>query len=229
VHGVGELDPDGTLRVIDAETGRVTRTAHVPNPGPLQIFEISGDLMTAFQFGSVGPSGVKVFDLVTDRLLWARSMSEDSELLSWCGPLLCGYDGTRTVIVEPQTGRELWRTAPGVHGLSLDGKHLITVGGSPPAARQWPTSVAVNDPRTGAVLRDLGTWQVIDIRIWPSLVVLGRDGTEGALVGLMDAATGHTIVFGQLSRLYSAPSCGVLGDLFMCVAGTDLSAHRIPA
>jgi hypothetical protein len=108
------------------------------------------------------------------------------------------------------------------------GRHLITAGNDPPAARVWPTSGAVNDLRTGAVLRDLGMWRVVDVYRWPGLVVLGRDGTDGALVGLMDVTTGHTTVFGRLNRLYSAPTCEVLGDLFMCRAGTNLNAFRIP-
>jgi hypothetical protein len=78
-------------------------------------------------------------------------------------------------------------------------------------------------------VRDLHTWQVNGIRGWPALVVLGRDGPDGALVGLMDATTGHTTVFGRLGRQYSAPSCGLVGDLFLCEAGTELSAFRIPA
>ncbi len=228
-YNIGELDPDGTLRIIDAQTGRVTRTAHAPNPGAFQVFDVSGDLMMATRFGPVGPLGITVFDLISGRQLWTQSLSEESEPYSWCGPVLCSYDGTRTVVVEPRTGQELWHTAPSVHWWPLDGTHVLTVGGAPPAAREWPTSGAVNDARTGAVLRDLRTWQVNAIRAWPDLVVLGRDGTEGAVVGLMDATTGHTTVFGRLGRQYAVPSCGVVGDLFLCEAGTDLSAFPIPA
>jgi outer membrane protein assembly factor BamB len=228
-YSVGELEPDGTLRILDAETGRVTRTARVTNLGSLDPFDVAGDLMTTLHFGPVGPPGVKVFDLVTGRQLWALPLSATSEPLLWCGSVLCGYDGTRTVVVEPRTGQELWRTAPTVHYRVVGGRHLITNGNWPPATREWPTSGAVNDLRTGAVLRDLGNWRVVDAHTWPGLVVLGRDGTDGALVGLMDTTTGHTTVFGRLNRLYSAPTCEVLGDLFVCKAGTNLSAFRVPS
>jgi hypothetical protein len=166
---------------------------------------------------------------VTGRRLWTQSIEADSEPLWWCGALLCRYDGKRTVIVEPRTGRELWHTEPTVHAQLINDAYLVTAGNSPPAAREWPTSGAVNDLRTGAVLRDLGRWRVVDVHSWPRLVVLGRDGTEGAQVGLLDVTTGHTTVFGRLSRLYAAPTCEVLGDLFMCEASTNLNAFRIPS
>jgi outer membrane protein assembly factor BamB len=228
-YSVGELEPDGTLRILDAKTGLVTRAARVTNLGSLDPFDVAGDLMMTQHFGPVGVQGVKVFDLVTGRQLWAQPLSAASEPLSWCGPVLCGYDGTRTVVIEPRTGQELWRTAPMVHSRVFGGQHLITRGNWPPAVREWPTSGAANDLRTGAVLRDLGKWRVVDAHRWPGLVVLGRDGTDGALVGLMDATTGHTTVFGRLNRLYSAASCEVLGDLFVCEAGTHLSAFRVPS
>ena len=54
----------------------------------------------------------------------------------------------------------------------INAAYLITAGNSPPAAREWPTSGAVNDLRTGAVLRDLGTWRVVDVHTWPDLAHL---------------------------------------------------------
>ena len=228
-YSIGELELDGTLRILDAKTGRVTRTAHVTDLDELDPFDVAGDLMTTLHFGPVGPLSVKAFDLVTGRQLWEQPLSAASEPLLWCGTVLCRYDGTRTVVVEPRTGKELWRSGPTVRARVFGGQHLITAGNYPPAARQWPTSGAVNDLRTGAVLRDLGKWRVVDMYAWPRLVVLGRDGTDGALVGLLDATTGHTTVFGRLNRLYLAPTCEMLDDLFICEARTNLSAFRIPS
>jgi len=227
-YRIGELQPDGTLDILDPKTGRASRTAHVTNLGSLDPFEVAGDLMTTLHFGPVGPPTVKVFDLATGRQLWAQPLAAASEPPWWCGPVLCRYDGTRTVVVEPRTGQELWHTAPTAHARLFGGQHLITAANSPPAAREWPTSGAVNDLRTGAVQRDLGKWRVVDVHRWPGLVVLGRDGNNGALAGLMDTTTGHTTVFGRLGRLYSAPTCEVLGDLFTCESGTNLNAFRIP-
>src|SRR5262245_20733991 len=37
-YSIGELDPDGTLRMLDAATGAVARTAHVRGVGPIGGF-----------------------------------------------------------------------------------------------------------------------------------------------------------------------------------------------
>jgi hypothetical protein len=118
-------------------------------------------------------------------------------------------------------------TPPTVYAWALDGTYMIT-GDQRTNAYDWPTSGGVNGVRTGAVLRDLRAWLVINVLVWPRLLVLRRDGPDGALVGRMDATTGHVVVFGRMSRPHSAPTCQVLDDLVVCRSGTDLSAFRIP-
>jgi outer membrane protein assembly factor BamB len=227
-YNISELDPDGTLRVMEPDSGRITRTAHLHNAGAVAGFDISGDLLTTFQAGQNGPQGVTVFDLRTGDKLWGEPPSRQTVPMSWCGPVLCSDDGTGTTVVDPRTGRTLWRTAPSYHAWSLDDEHMITVDDSA-ANGDWPTAGAVQDLVTGRVLRQLGGWQVVDGTDWPKLVVLGRDGAEGGLVGLMDVTSGHTVVFGRMSKLYAEPTCQVQGALFLCRSGVDLNAFRIPA
>jgi outer membrane protein assembly factor BamB len=226
-YDISELDRDGTLRIMDPATGRTTRTAHLHNAGPVAGFDISGDLLTTFQSGPNGPQGVTVFDLTTGDKLWGEPPSRQSVPMGWCGPVLCSDDGAGTTVVDPRTGRTLWRTAPAFHAWSLDDAHMITVDDSA-ANGDWPTAGAVQDLVTGRVLRQLGGWQVIDATDWPKLVVLGRDGADGGLVALLDVDTGHTTVFGRMSRLYAEPTCQVQGELFLCRSGVDLNAFRIP-
>jgi outer membrane protein assembly factor BamB len=228
-YGVGELDPDGSVRVLDLQTGRVVRTAHVPNVGPVGGFDISGDLMMTYQSGQNGPQGVSVFDLATGQRLWGQPPSEQPVPMWWCGPVMCSDTDTTSAVVEPRTGRTLWQTAPGFHATPLDDTHMITFGASTLTAGDWPTVVNVQDLRTGAVLRQLGGWQVVGLRTWPVLVVLGRDGSAGGLVGVVDADTGHTTVIGRMGRLYADPTCQLMVDLFVCRSGVDLDAFRIPA
>ncbi len=226
-YDISELDPDGTLRVLDPETARVSRTAHLHNIGAVAGFDISGDLLMTFQAGQNGPQGVTVFDLVTGDKLWGEPRSRQTVPMSWCGPVLCSDDGTGTTVVDPRTGRTLWRTDPTFHTWSLDDAHMVTVDDSA-SNGDWPTAGAVQDLVTGRVLRQMGGWQVVDATDWPKLVVLGRDGSDGGLVGLMDVSTGHTTVFGRMSRLYAEPTCQVQGELFLCRSGADLDAFRIP-
>jgi outer membrane protein assembly factor BamB len=226
-HAVGELDPDGTLRMLDAATGAVARTAHVRGVGPIDGFDVSGRLMTTFQSGQYGPQAVSVFDLATGEKLWAEPPSRQSEPLSWCGPVLCSDDGTGTVVVNPRTGGTLWQTPPRRQAWPLDDTHMVTTDASP-STGGWPTQSAVHDLRTGAVLRQLGGWMIMDSTLWPKLVVLGRDGPDGGLAGVMDAGTGYVTVFGRLSKVYAEPSCGVEDGYFLCQTGAGLTAFRIP-
>src|SRR6185437_4976107 len=220
-YDISELDRDGTLRIVDPATGRTTRTAHLHNAGPVAGFDISGDLLTTFQSGPNGPQGVTVFDLRTGDKLWAEPPSRQTVPMSWCGPVLCSDDGSGTTVVDPRTGRTLWRTAPKFHAWPLDDTHMSTVGDSS-ATGDWSTGGAVQDLRTGAVLRQLGGWFLVDSAAWPKLVVLGRDGPESGLIGLMDATTGHTTVFGRMAKLYAEPNCVVEGEFFLCRTGAGL-------
>jgi PQQ-like domain len=226
-YNISELDPDGTLRVMDAGTGGVRRTVHLHDAGPVAGFDIAGNLLTTFQSGPNGPQGVTVFDLVTGDKLWGEPPARQTVPMTWCGPVLCSDDGTGTTVVDPRTGRTLWRTEPTFHAWSLDDAHMVTVDDSATNG-DWSTAGAVRDLVTGRVLRQLGGWQVVDATTWPTLVVLGRDGAEGGLVGLMDVTTGHTVVFGRMSKLYAEPTCQVQGPLFVCRSGVDLDAFRIP-
>lgn len=226
-YDIGELDADGTLHILDAATGAVARTTNVRNVGPIGGFDVSGNLMTTFQSGQYGPQAVAVFDLVTGEKLWAEPPSRQAEPLSWCGPVLCSDDGTGTTVVDPRTGGTLWQTPPRRQAWPLDDTHMITSDVSP-ATGGWPTHSAVHDLRTGTVLRQLGGWMVMDSTLWPKLVVMGRDGPEGGLAGLMDATTGDVTVFGRLSKVFAEPSCGVEDGYFLCQTGVGLTAFRIP-
>jgi len=226
-YTISELDPDGTLRILDPDTGDIAPTAKLHGVGPVAGYDISGDLMTTFRVGQNGPQGVTVFDLRTGDKLWAEPPSRQTVPMSWCGPVLCSDDGSGTTVVDPRTGRTLWRTAPKFHAWPLDDTHMSTVGDSS-ATGDWSTGGAVQDLRTGAVLRQLGGWFLVDSAAWPKLVVLGRDGPESGLIGLMDATTGHTTVFGRMAKLYAEPNCVVEGEFFLCRTGAGLVAFRIP-
>jgi len=227
-YGLGELDPDGSVRVLDLQTGRLVRTAHVPDVGAVGGFDISGDLLMTYQSGQNGPQGVTVFDLVTGQRLWSQPASEQNVPVWWCGPVMCSDTDSTSAVLAPRTGRTLWQTSPGFHATPIDDTHMITFGGSESTGGDWPTTVNLRDLRTGAMLRQLGGWRVIGVRGWPDLVVLGRDGHEDGLVGVLNVETGHTTVIGRMGRLYSDPMCQLMGDLFVCRSGVDLAAFRIP-
>jgi hypothetical protein len=183
--------------------------------------------MTTFEFGPNGPQGITVFDLLTGEKLWGELPSRQTVPMSWCGLVLCSDDGSRTVVVDPRTGRTLWQTAPGYHTWPLDDTHMGTVGD--PSGADWMTGWAVQDRQTGAVLRPVRGWFLVGSPAWPNLVVLGQDGRDGGMVGLMDATTGHTTVFGRMTKLYAEPSCDLAGAFFLCRTGAGLVAFRIPS
>ncbi len=226
-YGVSELDPDGTLRVFSTETGRIVRTAQVRDLGAVGGFDTFGDLMMVYQNGRYGPEGAKVFDLTSGRRLWQAPGEFQPMPLWWCGPVLCSTDDVSTTVVDPRTGRVLWRAD--LHDgnvTTIDDQHMVTGGNQMYGERA--ADAVVLDIRTGAVVRRLGGWEVIDASAWPRLIVMSREGAEGGMFGTLDADTGHATVFGRVAKLYADPNCLVLADAFACRAGADVHVWRIP-
>jgi hypothetical protein len=226
-YGVSELDPDGTLRVLSTETGRLVHTGHVRDLGPVGGFDLFGDLMMVYQNGEYGPEGTKVFDLTSGRRLWQAPGEDQPMPLWWCGSVLCSTDDVSTTVVDPRTGRVLWHAnLQGGTVTAIDDQHMVTGGNQ--MYGQRAADAVILDSRTGAVLRRLGGWQVIDASAWPRLIVMSREGVEGGMFGALDADTGHATVFGRVAKVYAEPNCRVFAERFICRAGAGVYVWQIP-
>src|SRR5205085_12214991 len=84
VNDFAETGPDGKvvrsgLRVIDTQTGQVTKTL-VRVDGRFQRVAVSADLARAFTLGGDGTA--RVWDLATGRAVWTKTLSAERPALN---------------------------------------------------------------------------------------------------------------------------------------------------
>jgi outer membrane protein assembly factor BamB len=213
---------DGRVELRDTETGQLVTSRLVgPLPrdeGAGRYVEVVGDLLLV----RVG-SEVLAYGLDSLDLRWRRPYQIGRD--GWftpCGDAICVvYEEGGLKVLDPSTGRVRWSDPRWTRGFAA-GKWLMVTDGDPLHALR---TVAVVDPYSGQVKRDLGRWHALDV-VGGSIVALRFDGGR-ALVARLDPERG-ALVLRVLSDVVPA-SCRVRLPAVWC-RRTDntLGVWRVP-
>jgi outer membrane protein assembly factor BamB len=233
--------PDGTTTSRNLLTGAATGQVRLPelavsakpagtagsfgqaaNP---QLAVAGGKAMVMRQISAAGESPglveLTAYDLVTLRRGWtvratvgpADPQTGDYVVVSGCGPMICLYAPTATILLDPRNGAEQWRTTQSLIAIEGDQVLLATETSGDPTA---PAGLTVRNLRTGKLRADLAGWPVFaGSRSYIGAPVLGfaaRDRTWFARLDLRDA------------RLTRAGS--VAGLYYSCVGQDEFLACR---
>jgi outer membrane protein assembly factor BamB len=163
---------------------------------------------------------ITAYDLVDLRRRWtaqatvgpAGPQSGNYAVVSGCGAMVCLYTPTVTILLDPRTGAERWRTRQSV--LAIDGDRVLLAArtGDDPTA---PAGLTVRDLRTGKLLADLAGWPVFaGSRGYAGTPVLGFAARNRTWFARLDLREARLTRAGSVSGLYY--SCVGQGDYLAC-------------
>jgi outer membrane protein assembly factor BamB len=163
---------------------------------------------------------ITAYDLVTLRRRWtvratvgpADPQGGNYVVVSGCGAMVCLYAPTATVLLEPRSGAERWRTRQSL--LAIDGDRVLLAArasGDPTA----PAGLTVRDLRTGKLLVDLAGWPVFaGSRSYAGTPVLGFAARNRTWFARLDLREARLTRAGSVPGLYY--SCVGQGDYLAC-------------
>lgn len=214
--------PDGRVELRDVDTGQLLRTRRV---GPLpsaerggHYIEVVGDLLLVQVGSEVLAYGLDRLDL---RWKLPFRNGEDGWFTA-CGLAVClaRHEGGLTVL-DPGTGRVRWSDPRWTWGFAVGNRLMVTDAG--PGGGDLQT-MAVVDPYSGRVERNLGRWHAVDVA-GGSIMAL-RFNRGRVLVARIDPARGARVV-GVVRDV--AGSCQVrLPSLWCRRTDNTLGVWRLP-
>jgi outer membrane protein assembly factor BamB len=213
--------PDGRVELRDVDTGQLVRSRRVDPPlreMAGRYIEVVGDLLLA-QVGSE----VLAYGLDRLDLRWRLPVQTGRD--GWftaCGRAVClAHHGGGLKVLDAGTGRVRWSDPRWTWGFAVG--HWLMVTDAEPGAGDLET-VAVVDPESGRVERNLGRWQPVDV-VGGSVVALRFDRGR-VLVARVDPARGARVV-GVVRDI--AGSCQVrLPSLWCRRIDNTLGVWRLP-
>jgi outer membrane protein assembly factor BamB len=214
--------PDGRVELRDVDTGQLVRSRRVDPPPRDEVggryMEVVGDLLLA-QVGSE----VLAYGLDRLDLRWRLPVQTGRD--GWftaCGRAVCLADhGGGLKVLDAGTGRVRWSDPRWTWGFAV-GRWLMVTDAEPGAGDLQ--TVAVVDPDSGRVERNLGRWQLVDV-VGGSIVALRFDRGR-VLVARVDPARGARVV-GVVRDI--AGSCQVrLQSLWCRRIDNTLGVWRLP-
>ena len=150
---------DGTVQALDPGTGRLLRSAYLPQlvtttaGGELASY-VTGDLLLLTSYGA--RPAVYAYDLATLTLRWSKAPLDTALYLSGCGPVLCGQGDLNSLTgYDPRNGDLLWSTFSGYSWPMPGG--LLLVSDSTDGDAQLVDALTLAAPRrAGQLAADLG-------------------------------------------------------------------------
>lgn len=195
--------PGGDVELRDTDTGELLRSRQIgPQPKDRAIrryLEVVGDLLLVRDEAEVVAYGLDRLDL---RWRLPLEPGQDGWFTSCGGGALCVmHQGQRLTVIDPGTGRVRWSDPRWTEGFAWGGRLMATDYDPLHGDR----TVAVVDPYSGRVQRDLGTWHALEF-------------AGGSVVGLRFVFT-HTLV-AFLDPVRGPRVVGVVPDVIgpSCVA-----------
>lgn len=213
---------DGRVELRDTDTGQLLTSRQV---GPLprdeaagRYVEVVGDLLLVRVGSEVLAYGLDRLDL-----RWRLPFQTGRD--GWftaCGDAICVvHEVGGLKVLDPSTGRVRWSDPRWTWGFAF--RDWLMVTDADP--RHDLMTVAVVDPYSGQVRRDLGHWNAFDVADG-SIVALRFDRTR-VLVARIDPARGAQVI-GALSDVVAA-SCRVrLSSLWCRRTDNTLGVWRLP-
>jgi outer membrane protein assembly factor BamB len=216
--------PDGRVELRDTDSGKLLTSRRI---GPLRwdepagppYVEVVGDLLLVRMGSHVQAYGLDQLDL-----RW--QLPFEAGRGGWftaCGDAICvihGEGGLR--VLDRGTGQARWSDPRWTWGFA-SGRWLMVTDSDP---RHELQTLAVVDPSSGQVRRDLGRWNAFDVADG-SIVALRFDGTR-VLVAQLDPADGARMI-GAVQDVI-APSCHVrLPSLWCRRSDNTLGVWRLPS
>lgn len=213
---------DGRVELRDTETGKLVTSRLVgplpPDEDAGRYVEVVGDLLMV----RVG-SEVLAYGLDGLHLRWRRPFQIGRD--GWftaCGEAICGaQEGNGLRVLDPSTGELRWSDPRWTRGFGSGNWFLVTDAG----ARRDLQAIAVVDPNSGRVMRELGRWHMYD-NAGGSIVALRFDRTR-VLVAQVDPARGARVV-GALTDVVAASCLVRLSWLWCRRTDNMLAVWRLP-
>jgi outer membrane protein assembly factor BamB len=158
------------VRLVAAETGKVLRSRPLVGGYPADMsgyVPVIGDLVLIRHYDTLTAYAARTLDRV-----WERPMPPEDSLA--CHGMLCDQDESGVTVLDPGTGKALWR-AGGGSTLTARGGTLTEL------SNRQDRPLRTRDIRTGAVRADLRAWR------WlapgpDGTLVLGRPSGSGTVV-----------------------------------------------
>lgn len=228
---IAELDPDGALRLRDAETGAIVRTVPIDDPGPVDAFDIAGDRLLTYRSdpglpGEPGAIATSVFDLITGNRLWRRTAEPDTAPPWWCGPVLCVGGGGAIAALDPDTGRELWYLDGWTDLHPLRGNRLLATRSAPDGQRV-PDGLIL-DAATGRTIQRIAGWDIVSGSPLPATILVASRGPGGtSRIALLDVGTGRVTTIGRTGNRRVPVRCLTTTKILACRHGV-VSVWRLP-
>jgi outer membrane protein assembly factor BamB len=228
---IAELDPDGALRLRDAETGAIVRTASIDRTGPVDAFDMVGDRLLAYRSdprlpGEPGPIEASMFDLTTGARLWQRTGEPDTAPPWWCGHVLCQGGNGPVAVLDPDTARELWRLDGWTDLQPLRGNRLLATRTAPDG--QQISDGLVVDAATGRPIRRIVGWAVVSRSPLPGTILLaGRRSGGTSPIARLDVGTGRVTMIGRAEDRSAPLHCMTTTKVLACYNGV-VSVWRLP-
>jgi YVTN family beta-propeller protein len=221
-----QLQPSGLLRIIDAATNTVQRTARLPLAGRPFRVTTRGGLAVIQQFRPDQGSGradlVAAYDLATGGEVWRH---DDADFPVLCGDhYFCEYGTNNSWVIDPDTGGVAYRR-PG-NRFRLAGDRLFLWQGGRVIASDG--GAALIDLRTGRTVRSFGRWRIVADNPERGLLV-ARIGLTGPItLGVLNPGRGTVTVVGHGPRWLGDPDCAWGPAYVGCAGPGGVQIWRLP-
>jgi len=219
--GLALLCRDGTLTVVDLDTGRVRASVDVPQTADLVQSRSNGYTQIPFGARVAGlPDRVVVsypaagrtvlISFEEDRLRedWTSVVDQGNYGILDCGPRICLGNATTEVALDRGTGAVVWRVRPVGFATPLIDRYVLV------APAEFG-DVHLVDVGTGEVVMDLGGWTVEAAPTGRPMFFRSDGATGRTWVARLAAGSAGVEVLGFVPNA-RAETCGSAGGYVVC-------------